>query len=231
MKRSTVSCVLACVVLIPMTLFLGTQLKGRWYYLTSTLVLLEAMAPFFLSFETRKPQARELVLIAVLCALAVASRVAVLVPNFKPMMAIVMIAGIAMGGEAGFMVGAVSALASNFFYSQGPWTPWQMMACGFGGFLAGQLFHTRKKLRSPVLLAVFSFLAVMLVVGPLLDCCTLFTTGGRLSWKFALAVFTVGLPMNLSQAAACSATMLLFSKPLLAKLERVIQKYGMMDNG
>lgn len=229
MKRALFLRVLVCAVLIPATLFLGTHLKGRWYYLTCTLVIIETMLPFFMAFETRKPQARELVTIAVMCALSVASRVVVLIPNFKPMTAIIMLTGIALGPEAGFLTGAVSAFASNFFFSQGPWTPWQMMGYGFGGFLAGILFFGKKRNHSPATLAVFGFLTIQLVVGPLLDCCTVFTTGSKLSWKFAAAVFAAGVPYNFKHALACAVTMLLFSKPLLEKLERLIVKYGMMD--
>ena len=229
MKRALFLRILVCAVLIPATLFLGTHLKGRWYYLTCTLVIIETMLPFFMAFETRKSQARELVTIAVMCALSVASRVVVLIPNFKPMTAIIMLTGIALGPEAGFLTGAVSAFASNFFFSQGPWTPWQMMGYGFGGFLAGILFFGKKGNHSPAMLAVFGFLTIQLVVGPLLDCCTVFTTGSKLSWKFAAAVFAAGVPYNFKHALACAATMLLFSKPLLEKLERLIVKYGMMD--
>lgn len=216
------------LALIPATLYLGTRLTGRWYYLTSTLIIIETMLPFFLAFETRKPQARELVTLSVMCALAVVSRVVVLIPGFKPITAVIMISGIAFGPEAGFLTGAVSAFASNFFFSQGPWTPWQMMAYGFGGFLAGLVFHRRKH-QNPVVLAVFGFLAIMLAVGPLLDCCTVFTTGSRLSWKYALTVFAAGITYNLKHALACAVTLLLFGRPLLQKLDRLKIKYGMME--
>ena len=228
MKKATVFNIFLILVLIPATLFLGTKLKGRWYYLTSTLMVIEIMIPFFLAFETRKPQARELVTLAVMCALAVASRVAVMIPNFKPMTAIIMITGIAFGPEAGFMTGAIGAFASNFFFSQGPWTPWQMMAYGLGGFLAGLLFCRRRTARNPVFLAVYGFLSIVLFVGPLLDCCTLFTVSNHLSWKYAAAVFGAGLTYNLQHGAACAATMLLFSKPLLSKLDRLKEKYGII---
>lgn len=229
MRKSTFFSLLTCIVLIPGTLFLGTQLSGRWYYLTCTLVIIETMLPFFFAFETRKPQARELVTIAVMCALSVAARVAIVIPNFKPMTAIIMITGIALGAEAGFMTGAISAFASNFFFSQGPWTPWQMMAYGFGGFLAGILFHKRFPVRNPAALAGFGFLTILLVVGPLLDCCTVFTVSSRITWKYALAVLAAGVPHNFHHALACGATMLVFSRPLLSKLDRLKRKYGMMD--
>ena len=102
MKRSVLASVLIIFLLIPATLFLGTRLTGRMYYLTCTLMIIEMMLPFFLVFETRKPQARELVTLAVLCALAVASRVVFVLPNFKPIIGIVMIAGIALGPESSY---------------------------------------------------------------------------------------------------------------------------------
>ena len=228
MKRSTLLSLLVLLVLIPGTLYLGTRLTGKMYYLTSTLVILETMLPFFLRFEARKPKARELVLLAVMCALATASRLLILIPDFKPITAIVMLTGIALGAEAGFLTGAVSAFASNFFFSQGPWTPWQMMAYGFGGFLAGLIFHRRKH-QNPIVLAVFGFCTILMAVGPLLDSCTIFTTASRITWNYILAVFAAGFPVNAKHAIACAVTMLLLSKPLLQKLDRLKNKYGMMD--
>lgn len=140
MKKSHIATLLIFLLVIPATLYFGLRLTGRAYYLTSTLVIIEIIIPFLLAFESRRPQARELVVIAVLSALAVAARVAIPIPNFKAIFAIIMLSGIAFGPEAGFLVGAVSAFASNFFYGQGAYTPWQMFAYGAGGMLAGFLF-------------------------------------------------------------------------------------------
>lgn len=233
MKKSTLFSAITLLVLIPATLYLGTHLKGRWYYLTSTLVILEAMLPFFLTFEARRPQARELVILAVMAALAVAGRVAIPIPNFKAITGIIMIAGMAFGPQAGFMTGAISAFASNFFYSQGPWTPWQMLSYGMGGFLAGLLFYGRswkKPWLDAVWKAVFAFLAVVLAVGPLLDACTIFTTGAKISWRFAFAVLAAGFPHNVIHGLSCAATVLVLSKPLLTKLNRLKTKYGMLQS-
>ena len=235
MKKSMVFSLLTIFLLIPGTLYLGTHLRGRWYYLTSTLVIMETMLPFFVSFEARRPQARELVILAVMAALAVAGRVVIPIPNFKAITGIVMITGMAFGPQAGFLTGAVSAFASNFFFSQGPWTPWQMMAYGMGGFLAGVVFYNRqelflsKKLFRSLVLAVFGFLSIVLFVGPLLDSCTVFTTGSRITGKFILAVFAAGLPGNVVHGAACAATLVLLGPALLRKLQRLKSKYGMLD--
>ena len=138
MKKSNIATLIVFLLLIPLTLFFGTKLSGHSYYITGTLIIVELMIPFFMAFEGRKPQARELVVIAVMCALAIAGRVVIPVPHFKATFAIIMLSGIAFGPEAGFMVGAIAAFASNFFYGQGPFTPWQMFGYGAGGMLAGK---------------------------------------------------------------------------------------------
>lgn len=231
MKKRIAFSLLTIAVLIPLTLYLGTQLDGRSYYLISTLIVFETMLPFFLIFESRKPQARELVIISVMCALATASRVVMPIPNFKPITAIIMITGIAFGPEAGFLTGAVSAFASNFFLSQGPWTPWQMMSYGVSGFLAGLFFRNQKTLSRKRLwmVSIFAFFCVILVTGPLLDCCTIFTTSAKITKQYVLAVFSAGFPHNLAHACASAVTILLFAGPLLEKLNRMKRKYGMME--
>lgn len=229
MKKSNAAMWLVCLAAIPLTLFLGSKLSGRWYYLTSTLIIGELLIPFFMAFEGRRPQARELVLMAVLCALAVAARVAIPVPNFKAIYGIIMIAGIALGPQPGFLVGAIAALASNFFYAQGPYTPWQMMAYGMAGMLAGFLFRKNRLPRKPVTMAIAGFLVPLLVVGPLLDTCSLFLTPITLNVKNAIKLYTVGLPMNLIQSASTAVVMFLLGRPMLGKLERIQRKYGLLD--
>lgn len=230
MKKSNILTLLVFFLLIPLTLFLGTRLSGRSYYLTGTLMIIELMIPFFMAFEGRKPQARELVVIAVLCALAVAGRVAIPIPNFKAIFAIIMLSGIAFGPETGFLVGAVSALASNFFVGQGPFTPWQMMAYGAGGMLAGFAFQKGRLPRKPWVMAVFGFCAVIVWVGPLLDTCSVFLTLPAISVKTAWPLYVSGFPVNLSQAVCTVVVMLLLGKPLLEKLDRIKVKYGMMED-
>lgn len=227
MRKTKLVTALIFLLVVPATLFLGSRLSGRWYYLTGTLMILELLIPFFLAFEGRKPQARELVLLAVMCALAVAARVAIPVPNFKAIYGIIMITGIAFGPEAGFLVGAVAALSSNFFLSQGPYTPWQMMAFGAGGMVAGFLFRKGGLPRKPVVMGVAGFLAVVLLVGPLLDTCTLFLAPIKYTVKTVVAIYVSGFAVNLSQGISTFLVMLLLGKPLLEKLERIQRKYGL----
>ena len=230
MKKSNIATLLVFLLLIPATLFLGTKIPGRSYYITGTLIILELLAPFFMAFEGRKPQARELVVIAVMCAIAIAARVAIPIPNFKAIFAVIMLSGIAFGPEAGFMVGAISAFASNFFYGQGPYTPWQMMAYGAGGMLAGFCFAKGRLPRKPWVMAIFGFFAVVLWVGPLLDTSSVFLMLSDINWNSLLLTYGAGLSVNISQAACTVLIMLLFGRPLLDKLDRIKVKYGMMED-
>ena len=230
MKKSNIATLIVFLLLIPLTLFLGTKLTGRGYYITGTLIIVELMIPFFMAFEGRKPQARELVVIAVMCALAIAGRVVIPIPNFKAAFAIIMLSGIAFGPEAGFMVGAITAFASNFFYGQGPFTPWQMFGYGAGGMLAGFCFRPEWLPRKNWVMAVFGFLAVLLWVGPLLDLSTVFLVFPQFSWSAMLTMFASGITVNVSQAICTALIMLLLGNALLEKLDRVKMKYGMMED-
>lgn len=230
MKKSNIVTLLVFLLLIPATLFLGSKLPGQGYYVTGTLIIIELMLPFFMAFEGRKPQARELVLIAVMCAAAIAGRVAIPIPNFKAIFAVIMLSGIAFGPEAGFMVGAVSAFASNFFYGQGPYTPWQMMAYGAGGMLAGFLFAKGRLPREPWIIAVFGFVTVIFWIGPLMDSSHIFLMLTVINGSTVLATLLSGLFVNVLNGICTVLVMLFLGKPLLDRLERVKQKYGIMDN-
>ena len=229
MKKTTIFTLLAILLFIPLTLYMGSQMTGRAYYLTGTLIIIEILIPFIFSFESRKPQSREIVIIAVLCGLATASRVIVPIPHFKPIFAVIMLSGIALGPQTGFLVGAISAFASNFFVAQGPWTPWQMLAYGIAGLLAGFIVHTCKLPKKPFVLAVFGFVSVVAVVGVILDLCTVFTSLTTFRWSAVLLILGQGFPNNLMNGACTALTLLLFTNPLLTILDRVKIKYGLWE--
>ena len=95
-RVKTILTILAALVLAPLTAVAGMAVPGNGYYLSGTLIVLYAIVPFFVSFEGRRPTAREIAVVAVLTALAVAARAAFIwVPHFKPMAAVIMIAGLA----------------------------------------------------------------------------------------------------------------------------------------
>lgn len=151
-RRQLILNLVIILILIPATIFIGIRyLDDRRYLFISLLVLLYTFIPFVFSFEGRKPQAREIVLIAVMSAFAVVGNLAFfMIGPFQAGTALVIIAGICLGPSEGFLTGAVSRLVVNMFAGQGPWTPWQMACWGLLGFLGGLCFnkdleHTKKK--------------------------------------------------------------------------------------
>ena len=229
-KRTVVSAVLV-LLMIPLTLYIGVfYLDNKKYYFISLLVLLECMLPFFLIFEGRKPQARELVIIAVLCAIGIAGRAALfMLPQFKPVMAVTIIAGVAFGGETGFLVGAMTMLASNVLFGQGPLTPWQMFSMGIIGFLAGILFRKGLLRRNRGALCVFGALAAILIYGGIMNPASALTWVGELNEKVLLTYYISGLPFDCIQAAATWLFLWFGAEPMLEKLDRVKVKYGVVE--
>jgi len=230
-KRTLVATVLI-VLCIPLTIFTGVMYLGnRHYNIMAILVLFECMIPFFLVFESRKPKARELVTIAVLCAIGVAGRAAFfMLPQFKPVMALVIIAGVAFGGETGFLVGAVTMLVSNILFSQGPWMPWQMFSMGAIGFLAGVLFRKGLLRRSRGSLATYGAFAAVIIYGGIMNPATaLMYNAQSVNFNMLLGYYITGLPMDLVHAAATVVFIMLAAEPMLEKLDRIKVKYGLTE--
>lgn len=230
-KRTVIS-VAVILVFIPLTLFMGVVvLPQKQYYVTATLILLECMLPFFLIFEGRRPKARELVIISVLCALAIAGRAAFfMLPQFKPVLAVVIISGAAFGGETGFLVGAVTMLVSNIMFSQGPWTPWQMFAAGLIGALAGVLCRMGFLRRTRLSLCVFGAICTVVIYGGILNpTSALMWAGNAPDFKIILTYYLTGLPMDCVHAAATAVFLWFLAEPMLDRLERVKAKYGLTE--
>lgn len=230
-KRSIAAAVMILLA-IPLTIYVGTYFFGnRKYYFISLLVVLESMLPFALIFESRKPQARELVTIAVLCAIGVAGRVAFfMLPQFKPVTAVVIISGVAFGGEAGFLVGAVTGFVSNMFFGQGPLTPWQMFAFGIIGFLAGILFRKGLLLRSRTALCVYGGLTAFLIYGGIMNPASMLIGQPNPTWEMLWFYYLQGIPFDLIHALATVVFLYIAAEPMLEKLDRIKVKYGLVES-
>ena len=230
-KRTLVAAALI-VLCIPLTIFAGVMYLGNQHYnVTAVLVLTQCMVPFFLVFESRKPKARELVTIAVLCAIGVAGRSAFfMLPQFKPVLALVIISGVAFGGETGFLVGAVTMMVSNVLFSQGPWMPWQMFSMGIIGFLAGVCFRKGLLRRSRGSLATFGAFSAVIIYGGIMNpAAALMYNSQTLNWEMLKAYYVSGLPMDLIHAAATVIFILIAAEPMLEKLDRIKVKYGLVE--
>lgn len=191
-------------------------------------ILLLSFLPFAMMFEGKKPRAREITVTAVMVAIAVAGRAAFfMLPQFKPMTAVVIIAGIALGGETGFAVGSLSALVSNMFAGQGPWTPWQMFALGLIGLVSGLLFTDNGFYKKRLLVGVFGFFSAFVIYGAIVDTSTVVMTVYQLNWQAVLAVYIAGLPFNLIHGVSTFVFLMLIGNSMIRKLSRIKIKFGM----
>ena len=232
LSKRTVAASVAILLLIPLTVFAGVfYLEDRHYNIVALLVLLECMAPFLLVFEGRKPKVRELVTIAVLCGIGIAGRgLFFMLPQFKPILALTVIAGVAFGGEVGFLVGAMTMLTSNMIFGQGPWTPWQMFAMGIIGFLAGVLFKKGWLRRSRVSLAVFGAFTAVIVYGGIMNpASAIIMSSETINWDVIVACYLTGLPMDLVHALGTVIFLMIAAEPMLEKMDRIKVKYGIAE--
>jgi uncharacterized membrane protein len=183
--------------------------------------------PFYVYFERQKPSARRIVLLTVLTALAVAGRAAFfMVPFFKPVLAFAIIAGISMGPNAGFIVGSMTALVSNFLYGQGPWTVFQMAAWGLTGLIAGLIFTHPEKVKTPAMM-VYGFVSAFLLHGAITDIWTIFFVNEHPTLATVIATYSAAIVPDAVLGAATAFFLLILGKPIIRKIDRVRVKYGL----
>jgi uncharacterized membrane protein len=195
------------------------------WQLASLLVLGLGLAAGFAWYERDKPPARVLALVATLAALAVVGRLAfAAIPNVKPTTDIVLFAGYALGPVPGFVVGAIAALVSNIFLSQGPWTPWQMAAwgaVGIGGALLARVLRGREPNR--FLLAAVCGLAG-LAFGAWMDLYQL-TLAAHQNLDSYLAISATSLPYNIAHAVGNVVFCLLIGPVFIRALRRYRRRF------
>lgn len=197
------------------------------FYLVSVIILLISMLPFLLSYEKSMPSARELALIAVLISIAVASRaVFYLIPQFKPIGAVVIVSAVCLGAERGYIVGAFSAFISNFIFGQGIWTPFQMAALGLVGFMAGITFKKIKP--NKWLLSIVGFLLTFVLYGIIADTSSVIFLADDFTASAAIAVYTAGVPFSAIFGCTTALFLFLFGEEFIKKLNRINIKYGIV---
>lgn len=190
------------------------------------LVALLAVGLVFASFEASRPPLRQLMPTAVLAATAAAGRVLFApIPDVKPVSAIAVIAGATLGRRSGFMVGAVAALVSNFFFGQGSWTPWQMYAWGLVGYLGG-VFADRGLLERGGVLYAWGFLSA-LMYGAILNGYYVLGFVRPLTWPSVLAAYAAGFPLDCVHGVATAAFLAAIWLPWGRAIRRVVRKYDL----
>lgn len=217
----------AAVLFLPAALIVCTVVKFENPVLIIIASAVLSVIPFFLKFEKSSPRPRDILPVVVLSAIGAVGRIIFApIPNFKPTAAIVIIAGICLGEESGFLTGALAALASNIFFGQGVWTPFQMYAFGIIGFFAGLLAKTGIFKRD-IILYIYGFISP-LFYGLIVDSWIVFDTVVPLNIRGAMAIFASGLPFTLVHALSTVIFLIPIHKLWTRNIKRIIKKYDII---
>ena len=194
-------------LLIPLTALIGASaIAAEGYAAAILIVTLLSLLLFFSGFERKKTGTRRLILVAVMTALSVTGR---FIPLFKPVTALTILTAMYLGGEAGFLTGALSAVISNFYFGQGPWTPFQMLAWGLIGLFL--------LLYGAISGVAFSFI---------MDIWTVLWYNNGFNLQLYLAALVTAAPYTILYAVSNMLFLYIFAKPFGSKLARVKLKYG-----
>ena len=208
-------------VLVPMLAIAGSMAFDRKRHIIISLAIaVLALLLFTAGFEKRSTGTRRMVITAVMTALCFAGR---FIPFLKPISALTIITGMYLGGEAGFLVGALTAVLSNFYFGQGPWTAFQMLAWGMIGLFGGVLSPLLRKDR--MFLLGYGFIAG-LMYSFTMDIWTVLWYAEGFSIKLYLSALVTAIPYTASYAVSNVLFLALLAKPFGEKLERIKIKYG-----
>lgn len=212
--------------LIPLIVILSVSLLGnKAYAFVSLLIIILSCVPFFISLEKKKTTTRYIVILAVMTALSVAGRfIFAPLPFFKPVTAMVIISAMYFGSEFGFITGALSAILSNFYFGQGPWTPFQIFSWGIIGFIAG-LFSSQL-IRSKIILIIYGFFAGI-AYSLIMDVWTTLWADGIFNFERFIGAVISAIPITAIYAVSNIVFLLILTPFLGKKITRIKNKYGL----
>lgn len=217
---------IVCVLLIPAVVLGGVMIFHEKEYSWITLcVTVLSCIPFFLHFEKKEANTKRLILIAAMIALSVVGRILFTpIPGFKPVTAMVIITAMYFGGEAGFMTGALTAVISNFYFGQGPWTPFQIFSWGIIGLISGLLANPLKQNR--LVLTIYAVISAVLY-SFLMDIWTVLWADGYFNFSRYIAAIVSSAQFTVIYAISNIVFLHLFAKPIGKILERIKTKYSL----
>lgn len=202
----------------------------RQYYLIAIMMIFLAVLFFLWSFEKRKPQTREIVMLAVLTAMAIVGRlIFFMTPQFKPCAAVIIITAVMLGKEAGFLCGCLTAFISDFFFGQGPWTPWQMFAFGMIGLVTALIFNGAGKrlTEDRLFISVYGFFITFVLYGIIMDTATVLMYTDTPTLGALLTTYAGGIIFNLIHGLSTFIFLFVLSQTMLKKIKRIKVKFNM----
>lgn len=208
-------------VIIPTITVVGAlAFDAKKHIIIALAAAVMALLLFAAGFEKKSTGTRRMVIVAAMTALCFAGR---FIPFLKPIAALTIITALYLGGEAGFLVGAMSAVLSNFYFGQGPWTAFQMLAWGLVGLFAG--IFSEKLLKSRILLLIYGALTGI-AYSFIMDIWTVLWYNQGFDIRLYLAALVSAIPYTASYAVSNVLFLYLLAKPFGEKLQRIKVKYG-----
>lgn len=212
------------LMLIVMTLWFSDQ-----YLLFSLALITTISAPLFYKVSKEEMSSREIVLIALMGAIAAVSRVPfAALPSMQPTTFIVMVSGVALGPVPGFIVGNLAAIVSNLILGQGPWTPWQMISWGTIGLISGYLANT-KIMKNKMWRSGFG-LILGILFSWVMNLWGLLAMGGPFTLPQIFTYYIVSFYFDLAHGISNVIFLWLFYDSFYRSLTRFKIKYGLFQN-
>ena len=175
-------------------------------------------------YERKRTDVKKIMLITVMTALAVAGRIAfAALPGFKPVTAIIIIAGMYLGADGGFYCGALTALISNCYFGQGAYTPFQMLIWGGIGVIAS--FFSKQLKKDKFVQTAFGIFAGI-IFSLLMDIYTVIWTFGSFKWQVYGLMVASAVPFTVIYAVSNVVFLLGLSGIIGTKIEYAIKKYS-----
>lgn len=219
---------LILVIFSILTVIAGVLLwQDQRYNLIIILVLIASMLAFYFQYEYSSVKTREVVIVSIMIALAVVGRTLfILLPSVKPVSALIIILAVVFGSQDGFLAGSLSALLSDFVFGMGPWTPFQMIAWGLIGYLAGMF--SKQLYQNQWLLYLYGLISGILF-SLIMDLWSVLTIEQTFNLTRYLVTFLSSLPVTIIYMISNIVFLILLKTTMFRILQRVKVKYGIEE--
>lgn len=222
---------LTTVAMISIIIFLTVAdiilFSGKYYDVASLIAAFLSCIPFYITFEKSKATSKEIMLVALMTAFSVCGRIMFsFIPFFKPITAFTIISGMYLSAPAGFICGSFSALISNIYFGQGPWTLFQMISWGLIGFISGVIGE--KLLEKRIILVIYAFISGVLF-SLIMDLWTVLNIDKEFNFSRYIIQLISSFPIMIVYSLSNIVFLILLQKPIGKKLKRAKKRYGIFE--
>ncbi len=201
--------------------------SGKYYDVASLIAAFLSCIPFYITFEKSKATSKEIMLVALMTAFSVCGRIMFsFIPFFKPITAFTIISGMYLSAPAGFICGSFSALISNIYFGQGPWTLFQMISWGLIGFISGVIGE--KLLEKRIILVIYAFISGVLF-SLIMDLWTVLNIDKEFNFSRYIIQLISSFPIMIVYSLSNIVFLILLQKPIGKKLKRAKKRYGIFE--